>query len=165
MNIFAFDDDPELSALWLDDIRSNKMIVESCQLLSTTMNLLDPHHGREVYKTSFLHHPCAVWTRESALNFFWLVRYVKALLRQRSTPHKAATTLLQIERWYHCMGHLFDSIEQTPFVNCAANQSKGVSFKHIPNTCYAYRLYIRERWKHDTIKLTWNNGEKPWWAT
>jgi len=40
MNIFAFDKCPMQSALWLDDIRKNKMILESAQMLSTAVRLL-----------------------------------------------------------------------------------------------------------------------------
>ena len=34
MNIFALDKCPMQSAQWLDDIRKNKMILESAQMLS-----------------------------------------------------------------------------------------------------------------------------------
>jgi hypothetical protein len=37
MNIFALSECPEQSALWLDDIRKNKMILESAQMLSTAI--------------------------------------------------------------------------------------------------------------------------------
>ena len=40
MNIFALDQCPMQSALWLDDIRKNKMILESAQMLSTAVRLL-----------------------------------------------------------------------------------------------------------------------------
>ena len=40
MNIFALDKCPMQSAQWLDDIRKNKMILESAQMLSTAVRLL-----------------------------------------------------------------------------------------------------------------------------
>ena len=40
MNIFALSRCPMQSAWWLDDIRKNKMILESAQMLSTAVRLL-----------------------------------------------------------------------------------------------------------------------------
>ena len=54
MNIFAFDKCPMRSALWLDDIRKNKMILESAQMLSTAVRALCPDTTLEVYKTAYL---------------------------------------------------------------------------------------------------------------
>lgn len=165
VNIFAFDPCARMSALWLDDVRKNKMILESCQLLSTAMNVLAPDHKLDTYKTSYLNHPCAVWARESELNFTWLVGYTKHLLSMRGAPHKSSRIVVLADKflWDRQYRLSFPSFEQTPFVNCAANQSVGVSFKHIHNTCAAYRMYIRARWSLDTIKLTWRHGEQPWW--
>ena len=65
MNIFAFDKCPMRSALWLDDIRKNKMILESAQMLSTAVRALCPDTTLEVYKTAYLNHPCSKWARQS----------------------------------------------------------------------------------------------------
>ena len=67
-------------------------------------------------------------------------------------------------QWFYSGGQgQFPEIYMTPFYNGTTNKAQGLSFKHISNTNAAYRLYIRERWNRDTIKLTWNKGEKPWW--
>jgi hypothetical protein len=44
----------------------------------------------------------------------------------------------------------------TPMPNCAANKEKGVSFKHIDDTCTAYQLYLNERWEGDKREPTWD---------
>lgn len=167
MNIFAFDDDYNLSALWLDDVRKNKMIVESCQLLSTAINILQPNHEYDVYKTAFQNHPCAKWVRESYSNYVWLIRYTSSLILQRDRVHSCMDVLNQLISFYVRTDpfdkKIFPQFERTPFVNCAANQSLGISYKNLPNTNAAYRMYIRDRWSTDIIKLSWKHGEEPWW--
>lgn len=165
MNIFAFDPCARMSALWLDDVRKNKMILESCQLLSTAINTLCPDHNLNTYKTSYLNHPCAIWARESECNFAWLVGYTKHLLAMRDKPHKSSRIVSEAGKflWDSQYRLSFPSFEQTPFVNCAQNLSVGVTFKHIHNVHAAYRMYIRTRWDMDTIKLTWQYGDEPWW--
>ena len=39
MNIFATSPSPDTSALWLDDVRKNKMILETAQLLSASVRI------------------------------------------------------------------------------------------------------------------------------
>ena len=73
MNIFALDKCPMQSALWLDDIRKNKMILESAQMLSTAVRWLDPDTTLPVYKLAYMNHPCTKWARKSRANFSWLL--------------------------------------------------------------------------------------------
>lgn len=162
MNIFVYDSCYTQSALWLDDVRKNKMIVESAQLLSTAMNVLVPGHGKLVYKTSYLNHPCSIWARASQGNFLWLVNYVETLYEQRKRAHKTSR-LFPMFKCFSEQPSNFPLTEQTPFVNCARAKDLGVDYTHIPNVYAAYRLYHRERWGMDTIKLSWKHGEEPFW--
>lgn len=154
MNIFATSECPRQSALWLDDVRKNKMIVESAQLLSAGMNVLAPFHKFEVYKTTHVNHPCAVWARDSRNNFKWLLDHLNALLEQWGN-HKTGGLVPAFTAFYN-KGR-FGREDQTPFVNCTA------SFKHWPNTLAAYRAQMVEKWDTDTIPLSWAKGEKPPW--
>lgn len=157
MNIFAFHPDPWQSALWLDDVRKNKMILETAQLLSTAININTPGHDLPTYKTAYLNHPCAKWARKSEGNFRWLTEYFGALIQQKNGTHKSSS-LLKVFQEYK--GD-FALEGQTTFANCARNLSIGVDFTHIKDVHQAYRMYIKERWKRDTIILSWNHGEKP----
>ena len=160
MNIFAFDPDPWTCALWLDDVRKNKMILESAQLLSSAVAINDPSWASKVYKPTHLGHPCAKWAMGSRGNFQWLTEYMDNLSYQFG-KHKSAD-LLPVFKDYWLEGW-FPSEAQTPFPNCAANASLGISFKYVEDTHLAYRLYISERWKRDTINLSWTYGEEPTW--
>ena len=45
--------------------------------------------------------------------------------------------------------------EMTDFVNCAANESLGISYKHVDCVYTAYKLYLNERWDNDVRTPTW----------
>lgn len=162
MNIFAFSPDPWECALWLDDVRKNKMILETAQLLSSAVAINDPSWASKVYKPTHLGHPCAKWVMASRANFKWLLDYLFCLEEQFG-PHKSGQ-LRPVFQLYYIEGW-FPSEAQTSFPNCAANADLSISFKHIPDVHEAYRLYINERWKRDTIRLSWIKGEEPPWKT
>jgi hypothetical protein len=162
MNIFAFSADPWECALWLDDVRKNKMILETAQLLSSAVAINDPSWASKVYRPTHLGHPCAKWAMASRYNFHWLLDYMECLGKQFGN-HKSLD-YTKVFNDYYVLGW-FPSIAQTPFPNCAANSDLGISFKHVPDVHEAYRLYINERWKRDTIKLSWVKGEEPPWRT
>ena len=162
LNIFAFDPDPWTCALWLDDVRKNKMILETAQLLSAAVAINDPSWASKVYKPTHLGHPCAKWTMASRANFWWLLDYMKKLDVQRGIDTHKSSSLIPVFYDYFFEGW-FPSENFSLPPNCAANADLGISFKHIPDVHEAYRLYICERWKRDTIMLTWIHGEKPSW--
>ena len=161
MNIFAFSPDTRLSALWLDDVRKNKMILETAQLLSTAIRFNDPFTELPVYKSAYMGHPCTKWTRESRANFHWLTNYMEELCKQKSGNHKSSS-LIPYFRQYAKEGS-FKSEDMTPHVNCARNKERGVDFSHVTDVHDAYRQYINARWTEKTIRLTWNWGVCPEW--
>ena len=93
MNIFALSECPEQSALWLDDIRKNKMILESAQMLSTAIRWLDPDTTLPVYKLAYINHPCSKWARQSRSNFKWLLDHMTALFNQKVGSHASSRLL------------------------------------------------------------------------
>lgn len=170
MNIFAYHPDPEICATWLDDTRKSKMIVETCQLLSTAMNCLEPNHGYHVYKSFNPAHGSNIWARASYENYQWLVEYVYLLDEQRGlnddgTAHKcrASGIMMQCKSFLYSNRHSFPSKSLTPFSNNAANDKLGISFKHLACTHTAYRMYHLARWPLDNPAPTWQHGERPDW--
>ena len=132
------------------------------QLLSSAVATNDPSWASKVYKPTHLGHPCARWTMLSRNNFEWLLTYMGHLVTQQG-KHKSSEFIPVFED-YSSLGW-FPIQEATPFPNCAANSDLGISFKHIPDVHEAYKLYINERWKRDTIHLSWTKGEEPSWRT
>lgn len=100
MNIFYLSHDPKECAEWHMDRHSVKMILEYAQLLSTAHRVLDGVElsglsatGRKtkfwtlpdsrehiLYKATHIHHPSAVWVRQSDANYAWLYRLFGALM-------------------------------------------------------------------------------------
>jgi len=82
MNIFAIESDAtgnidwHKSALSHDNFRVNKMIIESCQMLSTNAQLMGETTR---YRMSFQNHPSTIWARSSSDNFRNLVDLAMSL--------------------------------------------------------------------------------------
>ena len=70
MNIFFLDKTPEKSAEYLCDKHVPKMLLESCQMLSTA---IQSYTGRidELYKPAYPNHPMTKWVSEHSKNFDW----------------------------------------------------------------------------------------------
>lgn len=161
MNIFVFDPNPKQSALWLDDVRQNKMILETAQLLSTAIYANSDTTPAGVYRPTHKAHPCTVWVKSSRGNFSWAVNYLEELGKVRNPSHKSLELLSYFKDFQET--GWFPSEDRTPFANCARNKSQGLDFTSVKDTFKAYRRYIAERWKNDTIKLSWLHGQEPEW--
>ena len=92
MNIFYLHKDPKKAAEYHVDKHCVKMILETCQLLSTAHRVLDGDQimgktvtGRNVkrwvlsdernevvYSATHINHPSAVWCRQNRENYWWL---------------------------------------------------------------------------------------------
>lgn len=148
MNIFVTSTDPVKSARYLDDQRLIKMISESTQLLSTACFYIGTWQEGMPRKTHD-NHPCNVWTRERRDNFDWLYDHALALQDEWRLRYGHNRTHAMLERFNKGKGYKARRRLQsgaTPFVNCAANQSLGIDYKHIPDVCKAYRKYLKARW-------------------
>ena len=102
MNIFQVDSDPRIAAKLLVDKHVVKMILETCQLLSTAHRVIDgvqvndkSKTGRNVkrwilpdgrndtlYAATHINHPSSVWVRQSNNNYNWLYAHLVALLAE-----------------------------------------------------------------------------------
>lgn len=71
MNIFYLHEVPETAARYLCDKHINKMLIESVQMLSTCHHVIGSG-SNAMYRPAFQNHPCAIWVRESAQNYYWL---------------------------------------------------------------------------------------------
>jgi hypothetical protein len=158
MNIFASSKCPKLSANFLDNSRVNKMILETAQILSTVLRLNGINDPR-LYKITHKSHPSILWTNTSLGNFKWLVEHFRALgevkLQRTGKGHATYARFESGLVFIDLVGQTTLKGELTPFSNNAANQSIGVSYKHLTDTTEAYRLYLRDRWAIDKRKPKW----------
>lgn len=157
MNIFVTSPDPIECAKFLDDKRVVKMVLETAQMLSTAIHSIDPeyHTTNGLYKPTHKNHPCTKWTIRSLNNFTWVRKHFEALLAEyelRYDRKHASGKLLPAFK-----GFISEQAYNIPssFVNCAANESKGINYKDVPDTFVAYRKYLADRWDTDKRQPTW----------
>jgi len=102
MNIFYLHNDPKICAEMHNDKHCIKMILEYAQLLSTAHRVLDgtaecgtSKSGRKkiiyrlsdnrdsiLYSATHIHHPSAVWVRQSIGNYYWLSNLLVDLCKE-----------------------------------------------------------------------------------
>lgn len=78
-----------------------KMILETAQLLSTAHHVLDGDQAMEgIYKSTHANHPCAIWVRESDMNYHWAFALLGALCREYThrygKRHKVEDLLIKL---------------------------------------------------------------------
>ena len=155
MNIFCTSDCPIESAKFLDDVRANKMCLESAQLLSSALRLCG-YTGDDVYKISHKNHPSNLWARATQGNYKWLLEHFRALcdeyIRRTGKTH-ASSKLLPI---FEQNVSLIPAGERMPFSNNARNLTKGVDFTHESDVTLAYQLYLKSRWLTDVREPKWS---------
>lgn len=157
MNIFVVDSNPAICASWLDDRRLIKMILETAQLLSTTLRVTGLYDGDEIYKATHANHPCTVWVRASFNNYTWLTLYFKALLdeytfRWPGRTHKSGELLPIFERFKFAEIDIIN----IRFINFAKNASMNVDLSESNDVFTAYKNYLSIKWKNDS-----NAGRTP----
>lgn len=167
MNIFAYDPDPRLCALWIDDVRLNKMLTEHGQMLTAVFDYRKPNwfmseypEARINYPSSVMNHPCTKWLRESWANVRWLVELNDHMFNLWLQPHKSVR--IMPAAFAACRSFGVDDV-MTPFANAARSKRHGLDFTHIPDTHKAYRLYHCARWSLDNPAPRWHKGFKPEW--
>lgn len=153
------------------------MILETSQMLSTALKESFPelyrkvpsndftkngkrimHHffnGTQVSGPTHVNHPANIWVRETRSNFLWTVDHFEALCIEKinrfETPHKLHYLIPK----YREFAKFIPEGKLTTHANCAANDTKGISFKHIDDVYEAYNLYLAERWKTDSRPPRW----------
>lgn len=81
MNIFYLDTCPVQAAQMQGDVHVVKMALETAQLLSTAQRMLG-NDSPKLYKMTHMHHPSAVWARESLSNYQWVYMHFMALCQE-----------------------------------------------------------------------------------
>jgi len=181
MNIFLTSFDPVECARDLDTRRLSKMILETCQLLSTAKHYRINDWGflndKPVYKPTHKNHPCTIWARESIGNYCYLVgllcKYAEEYYRRKDKHHKSILdhidtgNLLLAEDTKYAYDLINTSEKKSiwdTFPNCARSKGKGLDFTHLP-IIEAYREYLNYQWFNtDKYKPTWYGDYTPSWA-
>jgi hypothetical protein len=152
LNIFYLDHDVSECAKAHCDKHTTKMILEYAQLLSTAHYVLD---GEVVgYKPTHKNHPCAVWVRESMLNYNYVFLLFDALLKEYTLRYgKEHSTGRLLGTLASYPKNIPVTTEMTPIAQCMPDDCKGL------DPVEAYRTYYRKH-KRDIAK--WKLGEPKW---
>tara|TARA_R110001592_G_scaffold8182_2_gene45242 strand:- start:141 stop:620 length:480 start_codon:yes stop_codon:yes gene_type:complete len=81
MNIFFLDETPEKSAKMLCDKHVPKMLLESCQMLSTALRQ-NGYEDDYLYKSAHPNHPMTKWVGNTRDNFIWAFRNADEISRE-----------------------------------------------------------------------------------
>lgn len=155
MNIFALDLDPKLAAQYHCDRHVVKMLLESCQILSTVMHL---NGAGGPYKPTHRHHPCVKWAGASQQNFDWLKRLMNHLCAEYTARYGKVHKCQQYLSILDCT---LPDIGQTPFSLAMPNQYRS------PDAIEAYRAYYLgekarfAKWKASITPFWWIRVDNP----
>lgn len=171
MNIFVLDNDPATAARMMCDKHVIKMILESCQLMSTAHHVLDGEPlevnnknrkyktyvctNKNICKATMINHPCTIWVRESRSNYIWLWKHTYGLCKEYTRRYN------KIHAMESMLLHELDAPpvniskgKLTPFAQAMPEQ-----YYH-ENAVVAYRqYYINEKVRF----AKWKNTEEPEW--
>jgi hypothetical protein len=170
MNIFVLDEDPTIAAEMLCDKHCIKMILESCQLLSTAHHVCDGQQiqvtGKRTYitydckkpnllKATMINHPCTVWARASRDNYLWLWKHAytmcKEYTRRYGKVHKLEALLL---------GDLYNPPKHIPKGKLTQFPQAMPDIYRDKNPVVAYRkYYINEKVRF----AKWKKTQVPSW--
>jgi len=176
MNIFFTSKCPIECARFLDDKRIVKMCLETSQMLSTALYLTAPElytvtefcnlktkkikkayylDGQRMPAPTHINHPSNKWMRLTRMNFIWGVQHLQALCKEYTNRYGKIHAHDNLITSYlkYAKGIPWGAL--TEFVNCAAHDGKGISYKHIKNTTDAYKKYLNDRWGTDVRTPTW----------
>lgn len=169
MNIFVTEYDPFISSQHLDDLRLNKMILETAQLLCTAYRLFYNDNPKALYKVTHVNHPCSIWARRCLNNFFYLHAYWELLNKERShrfpnkKPHLSYTKLNgiflnKINKNKFSRNLYFKVKYNSTCVNFDFNCTEYKQYK----TPYAYKRQLIEKWLNDIKSPKWTNRATPY---
>lgn len=81
MNLFYLHADTKICAQMHVSKHVIKMILEICQMLSTTHHVTDSDYVPK-YKKAFVNHPVTIWMRESKDNYIYSCKLAKELCKE-----------------------------------------------------------------------------------
>lgn len=168
MNIFVLDENPVSAAAMMCDKHVVKMILESCQLLSTAHHVLDgqeiliesknrkyksySNSNEKICKCTMINHPCTIWVRTSQSNYMWLWNHAYSLCQEytlRYGKEHAMEKMLLHELYNPPMNIPYGSI--TPFAQAMPDKYKHADAVVAYRAYYVYEKSRFAKWKNNNI--------------
>jgi hypothetical protein len=185
LNIFILDTDPKKAAEYHCDKHVVKMILESCQMLSTAhwIKLLE-NNGKNIadfkkmkilkeylyentdkklqppYKLTHHRHPCTIWTHQTKQNYEWHLSLLYHLCKEYTLRYKKTHKSEQYYKWFKDnlpVNIDNDKLQQFPI--CMKEEYK---ISKDPVVCYKfYYIFDKSRfakWKYTKIPVWYKKG-------
>lgn len=177
MNIFITNNDPIKAANDLDDLRLNKMIVETAQIICTAARVWysDDEDLLAVlpYKSTHLNHPVVRSVIDGDPYWFaWLLMYFNALSTVRAERFPSKPEHLTIVKMDEvmvrlanplCAAYLNDKRYSKYTVEYNAYDCSGIVGLANSTIVSNYRQCLKEKWLKDKRPPKWTNSEPPKW--
>lgn len=163
MNIFLTSFNTKIAASHLDDLRLNKMILETAQLLSGAYKHLFGDHEL-LYKQTHINHPCSIWSRKNVDTYSWLVDYFNAIAQEKfkrdifvkgnsSKYHKSYVRLFELFNSKKVNSYLGEIAAGFFDFNCT-------EFKNGSGVRSAYQKQMIQKWNSDIRPPKWTSYNK-----
>ncbi len=164
MNIFYVNSDPVIAAQSLCNKHVVKMILESCQLMSTAHHVWAEQNGHyipgvqdKIYKKTHVNHPSAIWTRACHYNYHWLANHTLALCNEYTLRYGKIHKCHELAKLLKLQHPLYKFGGPTEIPQCMPD-----GFKVEGYPVAGYRRYYNEC-KSKTIKMEWTKRNPPEW--
>lgn len=160
MNLFLPDPSIKVSVESLDDKRVNKMILETAQLLSTAIRIIDPDTELNIYKMTHKNHPVSIWVRSTIDNYIYTLNYFKTISDEYTyrtgKVHKSSLLYPVFFKFITSNeGAMTLNKGLTPFANCTEFKEDEVHT--------AYKKTLESKWIRDKLIPKWTNRSRPTW--
>jgi hypothetical protein len=111
MNLFYLDKDPQIAGRFHCDKHVGKMLIETCQMLSTAHHELDSSIKEDLYRPTHRNHPSSIWCRHSSEHYQWALELAHTLAsefkRRFGKEHKSAELLPKLAHTPKCANSSF----------------------------------------------------------
>jgi hypothetical protein len=142
MNIFVTSSCPVESAKFLDSKRVIKMILESAQMMSTAMHVLNIPGAP--YKKTHQNHLASIWCRTTRDNYLWLLQHFKALSDEYTLRYGKTHKCLEHYNTFKGAAELIPDGPLTQFANCT-------TFPEEQNVFVAYKKHLQAKWDRERV--------------
>lgn len=160
MNIFVLDLDPVEAAKAHCDKHVNKMLLESCQIMSTVHHQQNSPIADALYLPTHQNHPCVTWARSYRQNYRWLFKLATQLAEEfrirYDKDHACEAELMLLKRYPPGMKTHISDI-------CSKFYLAMPKEFHHANPIAAYRKYYH--FKQTKMDMLWLRGRSSpsWW--
>ena len=163
MNIFVLDEDPKIAAQMMCDKHVVKMIVESCQMLSTNHRLSGSNTVYtitfDLYKQAFANHPCTVWARQTKENYMWLSDHTLELCHEYTRRYGKVHSCETMATWFS-MYYPLKTPEGglTPFAQAMPDKYKSENAVNSYRSYYLGEKSMFAKWKQQNVPEWYSCG-------